>query len=96
MQLSAADKAVGVHRYSKLRSKSKRAGGWMQCGVRACCVSRRNTRNRVGSAPPALYSAFQNMQLRGQGEGGQKGGDFCGTGCAAVASGKAQQRIVRG
>ena len=75
MQLSAADKAVGVHRYSKLRSKSKRAGGWMQCGVRACCVSRRNTRNRVGSAPPALYSAFQNMQLRGQGEGGQKGGE---------------------
>ena len=43
MQLSAADKAVGVHRNSKLQSNCKRAGGWMQFGVRAICVSRRNT-----------------------------------------------------
>ena len=78
MQLSAADKAVCVHRYSKLQSKSKRVGDLMQCGVRAFCVSRRNTRNRVGSAPPALYSAFQKMQLRGQGEGSQKGGESRG------------------
>jgi hypothetical protein len=78
VQLSAADKAVCVHRYSKLQSKSKRAGGWMQRGVRAFCVSRRNTRNRVGSAPPTLYSAFQKMQLRGQGEGGEKGGESRG------------------
>ncbi len=78
MQLCAADKAVGVHRYSKLQRASKRAGGWMQCGARAFCVSRRNTRNRVGSAAPALYSAFQKMQLQGASEGGQKGGESRG------------------
>ena len=78
MQLSAADKAVGAHRNSKLQSKCKRAGGEMQCGVRAFCVSRRNTQNRVGSTPPTLCSAFQKMQLRGQGEGSQKGGESRG------------------